>query len=144
MRGTPTSRPDARWAYAPGVTQLDPATAGFWRSILRASYAGCVWAKVEAAIRAGWLAPAARLSASRDGRRYELRVYVRDVREEAALRRVRALMRRELGFVRPLACYDWGGRKRWCDPSVETTTPAPLRRRHRTSDRSARGERGGA
>jgi hypothetical protein len=122
-------RRPTEWVFAPGVTRLDPARAGFWRSILRAPYAERVWAKVSSAVRAGWLAPAARLEPWRDGRTWELRLYVRDVHDEAQVRRLRVLLRRELGFVRPLACYDWAGTRRWCDPGAEADTPARLARR---------------
>jgi hypothetical protein len=49
------------WASSPGCTRLDPATAGFWRSLLRSAYAWDVWDKVSARVRAGALGPAARL-----------------------------------------------------------------------------------
>jgi hypothetical protein len=111
------------WASSPGCTRLDPATAGFWRSLLRPAYAWDVWDKVSARVRAGELGPAARLTPIARGRLFELRIYVADVSDKADVQRVRTTMRRALGFVRPIACYDWHGRRRWLDPGARETTP---------------------
>jgi hypothetical protein len=36
---TTTTRRTVEWVHAPSVERLNPATAGFWRSLLRPSYA---------------------------------------------------------------------------------------------------------
>lgn len=123
---TTTTRTTTDWCVAPGVDRLDPTTAGFWRSIVRPSYAMDVWAKVTAAVRRGELGPAARLKPLAGGRRYELRIYVSDVSDQAAVLRIRRALRFRLGFVRPIACYDWQGRRRWRDPGAAETTPKEL------------------
>ncbi|WP_038039785.1 putative phosphothreonine lyase domain-containg protein [Thermorudis peleae] len=127
---TTRTRTPSEWCYAPGVERLNPQQAGFWRSILRPSYAGRVWDKVSAAVRAGDLGPAARLKPIAGGRRYELRIYVADVGDRDAVLRIRRVLRFRLGFVRPISCYDWHGRRRWLDPGARETTPRELWRRH--------------
>ncbi|MBX6753656.1 MAG: DUF1917 domain-containing protein [Thermorudis peleae] len=109
---TTTTQTDTEWVVAPGITRLDPQCAGFWRSILRPSYAQDVWNKVAADVRAGHLGPAARIRPFAHGRLYELRVYVADVRDQVDVLRIRRVLRFRLGFAKPIACYDWQGRPR--------------------------------
>ncbi|MCM8750406.1 DUF1917 domain-containing protein [Thermomicrobiaceae bacterium CFH 74404] len=122
---TTTIRATAAWAYAPGVERLDQERAGFWRSILRRRYAGEVWHRVSALVRAGELGPAARLRPLAQEKAFELRVYVADIGDRAEVDRVRRGLWR-MGFRHPIACYDWRGRRRWRDPGAERTTPKEL------------------
>lgn len=132
---TTTALRTVEWCYAPGITRLDPQQAGFWRSLLRPSYAQDVWNKVSASVRAGDLGPAARLKPIAGGRLVELRIYVADVGDRDDVLRIRRFLRARLGFVRPISCYDWRGRRRWLDPGAAETTPQELwRRQHPQSE----------
>ena len=126
---TTTTIRTTEWALAPGLARLDPATAGFWRALLRPRYAGEVWASVSARVRAGELGEAARLTPLARGRLAERRVYVGDIADRDAVLAVRLTLLRELGFRRPIACYDWQGRRRWYDRGAGETTPRELGRR---------------
>lgn len=126
---TATTDLRTEWAVAPGVERLDPTVAGFWRSLLRPRYALDVWQRVSARVRAGELGAAARLRPLARGRLYELRIYVADVADREQVLRVRLTLLRQLGFKRPLACYDWQGRRRWYDRGAGETTPKELWRR---------------